>query len=393
MSLPLVSLGAESAASASPPSHAWHVQVVAYRAYADIAAQLSGLEGSSFQNRFWLETWLSVFAADEAIQPLLATFTDESGRVVMALPLIRRRHRGMAVIEFSDLAVTDYAAPLILRDQAHLLPAGRDLWLRLIDALPAADLLRFERLAPSAAGIANPFHSHRGARRSRVSGWALDMPERWEDCAKLASSSQRSKYGKFLRHLEQLPQSEMMTLREVPLALEALDALTRLQQVRLVEQGRAFHIDAPPYDTFYRRLVERGIPTGETLMCAIRNAGEWVAVNFAIRSGDELIYLRLGNLYGDWAKHGPGVAATEHLMREAHRTGVRRFDFGMGDYEYKRRFGARELELKDLVLPLSLKGMPYAAAWHGRRWATENPWLRRLLGKGEARRLQGASSP
>jgi CelD/BcsL family acetyltransferase involved in cellulose biosynthesis len=46
-------------------------------------------------------------------------------------------------------------------------------------------------------------------------------------------------------------------------------------------------------------------------------------------------------------------------MAALHGQGVRHFDLSIGNYDYKRRFGAKPLPLTDVSIALSWRGMPY----------------------------------
>jgi len=49
-------------------------------------------------------------------------------------------------------------------------------------------------------------------------------------------------------------------------------------------------------------------------------------------------------------------------MAALHRDGVREFDFSVGNYAYKRRFGVTRLPLIDISAALSWRGCPTACA-------------------------------
>ena len=168
-----------------------------------------------------------------------------------------------------------------------------------------------------------------------------------------------------------------------PVRVAAFAELERMQEERIQEKGLCYHLNAPKVAAFYRRLVETGLASGETIMVALHGGAEAVAVNFAVRSGAEAMLLRVTNRFGDWARMTPGLLATEFTIREAQARGVRFFDFGMGSYDYKRRFGAREKPLMDLVLPLSPRGWPKALLWHTQYRLARSALLRRLTGRGK----------
>jgi CelD/BcsL family acetyltransferase involved in cellulose biosynthesis len=366
--------------AAAADGHGLVPGIVWFRDAAALGPLVAGLEGSPFQSRHWLAAWLDVFGAP-AIEPFLLTLADPAGVVLLALPLVRRRERGLAVIEVPDLGVTDYAAPLLRRDRLADLPGPAILWRLLSRALPPADLLRLNRMPPVIAGMANPLHAHPAARRHRISGWRLALPAEYPAYLAALGKSHRENLGKLRRRFERVEGAEIAVIRDIPTACAALAELDRMQAARVREMGRDYHLDQPRIAAFYRRLVETGIETGETLMCRLGIPGETLAVNYAVRAGDQLVYLRLTNAFGEWIRHSLGTIVTDQAIREALAQGVTTFDFAMGDYEYKRRFGAVIAPLHDLVLPLSAKGLPAAAFWHLRDRIAKSGIIRRLTGR------------
>src|ERR1700723_2653222 len=66
---------------------------------------------TAFQHPLWFEAWYGAFA--EA-SPLIAIVTDSvTERPVALVPLILRVSHGVRIVEFADLNVTDYNAPIL----------------------------------------------------------------------------------------------------------------------------------------------------------------------------------------------------------------------------------------------------------------------------------------
>ena len=359
----------------------WSATLHPFRQWGDILHLLEGLEGTPFQSAHWMACWLEVFGVDPAVECFLLSVQNERQGVALALPLVRFKEGGIHVIEFADLGVADYAAPLLRRDALAALPEGEALWNLILPELPVADLLRFNRMCPFVAGMRNPLHAHPNARRNRISGWRLPLPETWEGYCAAASAKTREDLAKKGRRFSRVPESRITLVQTVPDGLCVLGQLERFQEERIREKGLAYGLDDPRIAAFYRRLVETGVESGQTLMVHLQAAGETIAANFAVRAGKEAIYLRVANQFGEWAKMSPGNLATDSLIHEAHARGVRVFDFGMGNYEYKRRFGAIEAPLMDLVLPLSVKGWPKALVWHAQYRLSRSTLLRKLTGR------------
>lgn len=359
----------------------WVTDVHAFRRIEDIRSVVEGLEGTAFQSPNWLGCWLEIFGSDPGIDCFLLTIADENRKVALALPVLRRREGGLRVIEMMDLGVSDYSAPLLHPRLAARLPRTPALWDLLMPAMPEADLLRLERQCPFVQDMPNPLFAHPRAVPNRLAGWRMPLPDTWEAYQATLSDSMRDKLMRNGRRFARAPETGIGAIGTVDAALEAFAALERMQAERIQEKGLDYHLNAPKMTAFYRRLLETGLASGETVIIAMHGGGETVAVNFAVRSGAEAMLLRVTNRFGEWARMTPGLLATEFTIRAAQARGVRFFDFGMGTYDYKRRFGAREKPLMDLVLPLSPKGWPKALLWHTQYRLSRNPFLRRLTGR------------
>jgi CelD/BcsL family acetyltransferase involved in cellulose biosynthesis len=66
-------------------------------------------------------------------------------------------------------------------------------------------------------------------------------------------------------------------------------------------------------------------------------------------------------------------------MATLHEQGVRKFDLSIGNYDYKRRFGARPLPLTDVSIALSWRGVPYALRDRVAQWLRRYPRLSRSV--------------
>lgn len=357
------------------------VELVGFTEFAEVWARLDGLEGSTFQSPLWLSCWYETFKTRADITPFLVIVSEPGGQTLLALPLIRRQVGGLQVFESPDLGVTDYAAPLVRRSGLSRLPPPSVLWEEIKACLAGADLLHLERLPPLVAGMPNPLFGHPAARKNRLSAWQLPLGPCWQEYFRSLSPKMQEKLKKMGRKFGRAPMPERHLVTTVPEALAVLADLERLQAERIGRKGLDYHLDQPAIRLFYRRLVEKGLPQGRIQMTVLRSEGKTIAANFAAMSGNELIYLRVANEFGDWARHALGLLVTEFAVAEAQKKGVRTFDFTMGNYDYKRRFGAVEMPLEDLVLPLGWRGWPNAIGWHIRHWASRSPMVRRICGK------------
>ena len=72
-------------------------------------------------------------------------------------------------------------------------------------------------------------------------------------------------------------------------------------------------------------------------------------------------------------------------MAALHKDGVRQFDLSVGNYAFKRRFGAAQFPLTDVSMALGWRGLPYVLRDHAAQRLRRHPWLAervsRALGK------------
>ncbi|MBN8533077.1 MAG: GNAT family N-acetyltransferase [Rhizobiales bacterium] len=348
----------------------------------DFADLIGHAEHLVFQSGHWLSAWFAAMDCHNVMGRYWLTFRDGSGEKLMSLPLVLRRKESLRVIEIPDCGVSDYLGPIFHRRRlAGMAPAPKIVWAQLKSVLPPADLLRFEGLKAEIGGHSNPLLAHRLVQVNRQYGWKVNLPESWDSYQAMLSPRMRDKLAKARRRFLRQPDTRMAVANTGAEALEWLEHLDRMQRDRLAQRGKDIRITGAEFTEFYRVLAAKGIETGEVVMAGLFSGDEPVALNYAVRAGNRATYLRLANAFGAWAPMCPGLLATEHIMRHLHSEGVRIFDFGLGDYEYKMRFGGKPFPLFDLDLPLSGRGVPHAAMAYARRTLRNVEWIRRLTGR------------
>ena len=116
-----------------------------------------------------------------------------------------------------------------------------------------------------------------------------------------------------------------------------------------------------------------------------RDPGDGVEQLVVGRVAARYVMIRISNAGEKWSNCSPGRLIIERTMAALHKDGVREFDFSIGNYAYKRRFGVTRLPLVDVSAALSWRGLPYAlrdrAARELRSYPKLSAWLKRALGK------------
>jgi CelD/BcsL family acetyltransferase involved in cellulose biosynthesis len=120
-------------------------------------------------------------------------------------------------------------------------------------------------------------------------------------------------------------------------------------------------------------VVRRGLGDGYAVVSALICGDEVVATALGLRHGGQYSLLRHTNAGGKWSNCSPGQLCIERTMAALHRQGVRHFDLSIGNYDFKRRFGASPLRLMDVRIALSWRGMPHVLLAHAVRELKRHP--------------------
>src|SRR5215216_554839 len=149
-------------AAARPTRRAAGFRVELVRDWQQAAARWHDISPSTpFQHPQWYAAWYAAFAGAEGVTPLIAVVTDAStGEPAALLPLIRRRQNNIVIVEFADLDLTDYNAPILGSAAPRDARAARALWRSLLSALrrmpEKADLIRLRKVPVDLDGKPNP---------------------------------------------------------------------------------------------------------------------------------------------------------------------------------------------------------------------------------------------
>jgi CelD/BcsL family acetyltransferase involved in cellulose biosynthesis len=347
-----------------------------------------------FQHPQWCAAWYDAFAGADGVEPLIAVITDAaSGEQAALLPLIRRRHKGMRIVEFADLDLTDYNAPILGSAAPRDARAARALWRDLRAALRkmpgGADLIRLRKVPADLGGRPNPLALLADAGPCAANGNVVTTGDDYDGWRYTLEKTVRKELERSWRVFTRDPAAGFSFVTDHHEALRILSATEVQQGTRMQSLGLNFILNDETCAAFYRNLVRDGVGSGYALVSALTVGDEVVATLLGIRSGARYVMVRISNAGDRWSNCSPGRLIIERTMAALHKDGVREFDFSIGNYAYKRRFGVTRLPLLDVSAALSWRGLPHAlryrAARELRRYPRLTAFLKRALGKPASR--------
>ncbi|BCP51876.1 hypothetical protein K32_04930 [Kaistia sp. 32K] len=343
-------------------------------------ALLDGALFSPFQAGPWLSHWYQRFAGNPGVEPLLVHVADASGADVLALPLILRRGR-LRSIEFADLGITDYNAPLLGPAAPSDEAGARVLWRAIRAALPAADLFEFTKVVTAIGERPNPLTLALGGEVSNLFGNYVRIDGDYEGWLRSLSKDNRKELGRFWRVFTRDERARFV-LAETRAEVEAIYAGLIVQQSeRIASLGLPYLLDEPDYDAFYRELILDGLKDGSARLTALMAGDELVAGLYGVAHGDHYSMVRISTAGGQWANCSPGRLVIERTMEALYRQGFRTFDFTIGDYGHKRSFEVANIPLVNIHQGASWRAWPTIGYEGAKAFVKRHPALERFARK------------
>jgi CelD/BcsL family acetyltransferase involved in cellulose biosynthesis len=335
---------------------------------------------TSFQHDQWLDAWYGAF---QSVSPLIAIISDATTRREVALvPLARRVHKGIGLVEFPDLGLTDYNAPLLGPAAPTDAAEARALCRALVAALrrlpEPADLIRMQKMPAAIDGRPNPLVALGREGSCSLNGNLIEIGDDFEA---YRTSIKKMQLPRSWRVFNRYPGASFRIVTDIAEATKLLDAMDAQQQARMRCLGIEFNLNEGARAGFYRDLVARGIGQGYAIVSALRCDEAIVATMLGIRHGKNFIFLRISNAGRRWSHCSPSRLIIERTMDALHQDGVREFDLSIGNYAFKRRFGAVPFPLTDVSIALGWRGIPYVLRDRAAQRLRRYPWLAERVGR------------
>jgi CelD/BcsL family acetyltransferase involved in cellulose biosynthesis len=349
------------------------------------AARWNGVgQGTSFQHGYWLDAWYGAF---DTVTPLIAIISDAATRRQVALvPLTRRVQKGIRIVEFADLGLTDYNAPILGCEARAEGARARELCRALLAALrglpEGVDLVRLRKMPANVDGKPNPLVSMGRLGSCSLNG---NLIETGDDFDAYRISIKRMQLPRSWRVFNRYPGAKFRIVTNVDEALKLLDTMDAQQQARMQRLGLEFILNDETRARFYRDLVTRGLGAGYVIVSALTCDEATVATVLGIKQGEYFVFLRISNAGKSWSHCSPSRLIIERTMAALHKAGVRQFDLSIGNYDFKRRFGAVPFPLTDVSIALGWRGIPYMLRDRAAQWLRRYPWLAERVGRALAK--------
>ncbi|MBR0684723.1 GNAT family N-acetyltransferase [Bradyrhizobium manausense] len=355
------------------------------RDWRQAALRLNAGYRTAFQHGYWLGAWYQAF---HDVAPLIAVITDSAtGKDIAMVPMFSHIRRGIRVVEFADLGVSDNNAPILACDASFDAAGAQAISAALVDGLRASpdrfDLLRLKKLPAYVGAKQNPLVSLGRLGSCSLNG---NLVLTGDDYSDYQASIKRMQMPRCWRVFSRHAGARFEIATGIARAHELLGVMDMQQHERMRQLGSRFVLNDEAHARFYRDVARQGVAEGYAVISALVCDEGIVGTTFGIRYGATYYLLRIGHAGRQWANCSPGLLVTERTMAALHAQGVRRFDLSIGNHDYKRRFGAKPVPLTDVSVALSWRGLPFVLRDHAAQGLRRHPKLAalaaRAMGKG-----------
>jgi CelD/BcsL family acetyltransferase involved in cellulose biosynthesis len=334
-----------------------------------------------FQTVAWLDAWYTSHAG--LGEPLLIDVM-QGNSVAALLAFVMTRRGSQGVLEFADLGVSDFNAPILGPAAPKCETGARALWQAVVAALPPVDLIDLRKMPLAVGGRANPLALLERLPLSPLVGHLIPIPD-WDAYHAALDRRVRMEFERCWRVFQRSAGARFVRVRDEVEALVVLDSMDRQQRARLEEMGQEFRLDRPVERALYRHDLGPRLAAGTAIVTALMDGPDVVASLYAISDGETPVLVRLANAGGGWRNASPGRLIVHRTLHHLAAEGFKRCDLGIGDYDYKRRLDPIKTPLLDLIHGATWRGRALELRHRAVATLRQHPQLetrlRRLLGK------------
>lgn len=305
---------------------------------------------TAFQHPIWLDRVYARLVSQSDAEPIILTGRrNKDNRLIFVLPLVRRRSGLLETVEYADMGVSDYNAPIVDRCLEAKIGGSPSLDGELRAAIYPAMLGRIQKMrGDTLAGLGLEhnvryafmgFHAHEVRLHGPFSAWRKD------------AFSQS--FSRFLdKKRKALAKKGAVEFKELDDAGSIRSAFATLRSFRKTRWADDL-LKKEHYFDFYTDVAVQGKRAGLARTQMLTCGGRPVALLFGLAHAGQFQLLLVGFNIDEFRNFSVGKLIMESSIEDAIGRGETIYDFTIGDEAYKAEFGTR--------------AMPMYTAWLGSR--------------------------
>ena len=308
-------------------------------------------EASAFQHPLWLDALYRKLLTTNNAAPLVVVVRHPDRSLAMVLPLIKRRYAALTVVEFADLRVSDFVAPVTDRATFNAVLADRAALMRLRALLRPYDLLRIGKLDDAALPMHRLFGLDAAARMA-TNAYAVPLEgdfDKWR--AKYLNRSYGKELDKKSRQLDRKGQVEFACVTAPADIMQTFEALKIFRRDRFELNGGGELLQIAEYFDFYSSI---GLAGDFARVYRLSIDGKPIAGAVGLAHRGAFLVIMVGFTQTAFKNQSVGSLMLQQVAADCIARGESLLDFTIGDEPYKLTFGAKPRPM----LQMSRAGSP-----------------------------------
>lgn len=332
---------------------------------------------TAFQHPLWLDSLYRHLASVGGTKRLvLVVRRRRGGELALVLPLVRVRRGPLRTVEFADLRVSDYLAPICSESNFVELVQDTVACREIRRLLKPFDLFRIPKLRDGTVSLERLLDAPARAFMD-TNSYAVELKDNFEDWrAKALDRSYQKELAKKLRQLHRKG-NVRFTCEGAPDIVATLEMMKQYRGPRFHARGDGDLLQRPEYFAFYSDIALRGIGSFSRLYAMRMDERVIAAVLGLCHKGTFLVIMGAFDIEG-FKSQSIGSLMFERVAQDCIERGDRVLDFTIGDEPYKKLFGAQPSPMWAITRTGSAAGSLAGFALE------QAPWL-----KMAARRMAG----
>jgi CelD/BcsL family acetyltransferase involved in cellulose biosynthesis len=315
---------------------------------------------TAFQQLAWancIRDWLVDPA--NATMFVVEVFDSATQRALMLFPLVRVRRWGCVVVEWLDLGVSDYAAPILAPGLVLSTEEVNAAWCAAKSALPKMDVIHISRIPAEISGATNPLALLPTCRRMDMECFGVSLSG--DPDTLIERLCRKSTYRDFAKFRRRMARQGVVTLKcatTLEEANELFDVLLEQRRSRFRDIGRFDLLARNEFVIFYRKALLDGLKGGPVRIFGLRVGEQYVATAYGMihRNAFHLL-IQTMDTGEQWRNSSPGLQVTADVMKWSLSNGLEFFDFTIGMLTYKVELGALPRPMFEIREPRTLRGI------------------------------------
>jgi CelD/BcsL family acetyltransferase involved in cellulose biosynthesis len=317
---------------------------------------------TAFQAPLWMDMVHRRLAPSlNAEQRTLTVRNRADGTLVMVVPFVLQRSKGVRMLAPADFGVCDYNSVVGDRNTLAMIADDPALIGRISAEIGGCDILMFRKVRDDDFDVSRLFPRSESSPTENAAYHAEvgDDFEAWQ------RRTVSRKFSKELGRLQRQTEREFGGYEHRPAASEA-EIRQAFDSLRSWRVGR-FEGDLlqnPLYFDFYVDYAIAGLTSGEAVTYVSYAGGQPAAVLFG-PTGDGVFHaVLIGADTERLGKQSPGMQIIYQVIKRRFGEGFRSFDMGLGNTGYKSQFRVEETQLRNHTKTFSVAGYVVAQIYH-----------------------------